>query len=509
MRILTELQKRIFPTLIALTALSVSLSAAFYSVTGLSKLFAGASFQVMVMAGSLEVAKLVIASLLYQYWGQLNKILRTYLSVATVILVLITSIGIYGFLSAAYQETATKTGIVDKEIELLELRKNRFIESRDYYYQEKKSLDEGINELRKGLSNNVIQYKDRETGQIITTTSSSNRRALQEQLKSAINQRNEISIKLEQATDSINSIEVKSLTVETESDLAGELGPLKYLSELTDVPMNRIINYLLIIIIFVFDPLAISLVIAANFAFDKIKPKKREVDDNTEVGPQPMVLNEEVLSHIEKVLDKKVRDVSDLKEPDSEQGVMVDEEEIDEDNMYDEDYYQWEKESVEELHLQDISEDFEEDIVIDKTNQDELIRTMASLDSSEVLREIKKEILPDEDNSWDSTLQDGLEDEEDEWDEDHALDLVMNDMVKDLTPKDISRMVEESLKETEPNEDLKSAVEKIKEIVVNDPEEVVVEDTVKEVEPPVSKTNVSPYLRVGNRVIPRNKRYGK
>ena len=508
MRILRELQKRIFPTLIALTALSVSLSAAFYSVTGLSKLFAGASFQVMVMAGSLEVAKLVIASLLYQYWGQLNKILRTYLSVATVILVIITSVGIYGFLSAAYQETATKTGIVDKEVELLELRKNRFIESRDYYYQEKKSLDEGINQLRKGLSNNVIQYKDKETGQIITTTSSSNRRALQEQLKSAIEQRSQISIKLEQATDSINSIEVKSLTVETESDLAGELGPLKYLSELTDVPMNRIINYLLLIIIFVFDPLAISLVIAANFAFDKIKPKKKEVDDNTEVGPQPMILNEDVLSHIEKVLDKKVRDVSDLKEPDSEQGVMVDEEEIDEDNMYDEDYYQWEKESVEELHLQDISEDFEEDIIIDKSNQDELIRTMASLDSSEVLREIKKEMTPDKDNSWDVTLQDGLEEEE-EWDEDHALDLVMNDMVKDFTEEDIQKIIDTNEEEIEPNEDLKLVTEKFKEIVVNDPEEVVVEDTLKEVEPPVSKTNVSPYLRVGNRVIPRNKRYGK
>lgn len=507
MKILTELQKRIFPTLIALTALSVSLSAAFYSVTGLSKLFAGASFQVMVMAGSLEVAKLVIASLLYQYWGQLNKILRTYLSIATVILVIITSVGIYGFLSAAYQETATKTGIVDKEVELLELRKNRFVESRDYYYQEKKSLDEGINQLRKGLSNNVIQYKDKETGQIITTTSSSNRRALQEQLKSAIEQRNQISIKLEQATDSINSIEVKSLTVETESDLAGELGPLKYLSELTDVPMNRIINYLLLVIIFVFDPLAISLVIAANFAFDKIRPKKKEVDENTEVGPQPMILNEEVLSHIEKVLDKKVRDVSDIKEPDSEQGVMIDEEEIDEDNMYDEDYYQWEKESVEELHLQDISEDFEEDIIIDKSNQDELIRTMASLDSSEVLREIKKEIMPDKDNSWDSTLQDGLEDEE--WDEDHALDQVMNDMVKDFTEEDIQKIIDTNEEETEPNEDLKLAAEKFKEIVVNDPEEVVVEDTLKEVEPPVSKTNVSPYLRVGNRVIPRNKRYGK
>ena len=221
-----------------------------------------------------------------------------------------------------------------------------------------------------------------------------------------------------------------------------------------------------------------------------------------------MILNEEVLSHIEKVLDKKVRDVSDLKEPDSEQGVMIDEEEIDEDNMYDEEYYQWEKESVEELHLQDMSEDFEEDIIIDKSNQDELIRTMASLDSGEVLREIKKEMMPDKDNSWDFTLQDGLEEEE-EWDEDHALDLVMNDMVKDFTEEDIQKIIDTNEEEIEPNEDLKLATEKFKEIVVNDPEEVVVEDTLKEVEPPVSKTNVSPYLRVGNRVIPRNKRYGK
>ena len=93
-----------FPGLIALSALSVSASAAFYSVSGLSKLFAGASFEVIIMAGSLEVAKLVIASLLYQYWSTLNKYLRTYLTVAAVVLVLITSMGIYGFLSAAYQD---------------------------------------------------------------------------------------------------------------------------------------------------------------------------------------------------------------------------------------------------------------------------------------------------------------------------------------------------------------------------------------------------------------------
>ena len=99
------IKRNLFPSIIALSALSVSVSAAFYSVSGLSKLFAGAAFEVIVMAGSLEVAKLVIASLLYQYWDTINKYLRTYLSIAAVVLVLITSMGIYGFLSAAYQDT--------------------------------------------------------------------------------------------------------------------------------------------------------------------------------------------------------------------------------------------------------------------------------------------------------------------------------------------------------------------------------------------------------------------
>ena len=268
-----EIQKRIFPFIIALSALSVSLSAAFYSVTGLSKLFAGASFQVLIMASSLEVAKLVIASLLYQYWGELNKILRTYLSVAAFVLVLITSAGIYGFLSAAYQETAASAGIVDKEIELIDLKKGRFEENRTYYLSEKEALDESISDLRAGLANNVIQYKDKETGQIITTTSSSTRRALQKELDQAIESRNEISQKLEVVTDSISSLEIKRLNVESNSEVAAELGPLKYISELTSTPMSRVVNILMLVIIFVFDPLAISLVIAANFAFDRIRKK--------------------------------------------------------------------------------------------------------------------------------------------------------------------------------------------------------------------------------------------
>ena len=340
MGILKEIKKRIFPTVVALSALSVSVSAAFYSVSGLSKLFAGATFEVIVMASSLEVSKLVIASLLYQYWGKINKLLRFYLTLATIILVLITSAGIYGFLSAAYQETATKSGIVDKRVEVLELRKNRFIDSRDYLMTEKGVLDKSISSLRDGLSNNVIQYKDKETGQIITTTSSSTRRALQNELNTAVTQRDKISIRLETATDSINGIDIKILDTESSAEIASELGPLKYLSELTGKPMNIIINVLLLIIIFVFDPLAISLVIASNFMFNQLKGKRENedtekdnlvgdpIDISKEAGkiekellsdePKPLEVSDELLSRLEKELGK-----IDTKETENEKSMVI------------------------------------------------------------------------------------------------------------------------------------------------------------------------------------------
>ena len=244
--------------------------------------------QVLIMAGSLEFAKLVIASLLYQYWDRLNKALKAYLSIATFVLVLITSMGIYGFLSAAYQETATQAGIVEKEIALLELKRDRFEADRIYYKVDKESLSEDIAELRKALSSGTtVQYVDKETGQVITTTSRSTRQAFEKQLDVAIKERNVIAKKLEAATDSVSSIEIKILEVESTSETASELGPLKYISKLTGLPMDKIVNLLLLTIIFVFDPLAISLVIAANYAFDQLGEKKKPVKIVRKLKPQP------------------------------------------------------------------------------------------------------------------------------------------------------------------------------------------------------------------------------
>tara|TARA_B110000967_G_scaffold2683_1_gene2807 strand:+ start:2724 stop:3893 length:1170 start_codon:yes stop_codon:yes gene_type:complete len=270
-----KIQKRIFPFIIAFSALSVSASAAFYSVSGLSKLFAGATFAVIVMAASLEIAKLVIASLLYQYRKGLPKFLKYYLSVACIVLILITSMGIYGFLSAAYQETAAKSGSIDAQISLIEVKRDNVKGQLLVYNEEKSSINEAVSSLRNGLSTNRIQYKDT-LGNIITTQSSSTRRALEKQLDQAIERQTIINSKVDILNEDLFKYETEIVEVSTNNDVAGELGPLKYLSGLTGIPMDKIINYLLLTIIFVFDPLAIALVVAANYAFEQIRPKTKE-----------------------------------------------------------------------------------------------------------------------------------------------------------------------------------------------------------------------------------------
>ena len=273
---ISKLKQSIFPFLIALAALSVSSSAAFYSVSGLSKLFAGASLEVIIMASSLEFAKLVIASLLYQYWDSINKILRTYLSIATVVLILITSMGIYGFLSAAYQDTYRQLTVKENQTKFLEQKKNFYEADVIRYDAELERISSNIASLSNAKST-AIQIKDASVvGGVRTSISTTELRLAQQRIGVEEENRKQVQSKRVIVADSLQKYQLKILELENNTDVAGELGPLQYLSGLTDIPMDQIINYLLLVIIFVFDPLAISLVIAANFAFSKAFPKKRE-----------------------------------------------------------------------------------------------------------------------------------------------------------------------------------------------------------------------------------------
>ena len=262
------LKRNSFPAIIALSALSVSGSAAFYSVYGLSKLFAGATTEVIIMAGSLEVAKLVIASLLYQYWNDINKFLRTYLTVAAVILVIITSMGIYGFLSAAYQDTYQKLLVSENQIEFLENKANFYDEDVKRYDKQLEQIMDNISTLSSAKSRS-IQIKDTSVvGGVRNTISTAELRLAQNRIQVEETNRKEVNEKRTVAADSLQNIRLEILQLQNNSETSGELGPLKYIAGLTNTPMDKIINILLLIIIFVFDPLAISLVVAANYAFD-------------------------------------------------------------------------------------------------------------------------------------------------------------------------------------------------------------------------------------------------
>ena len=233
--------------------------------------------------------------------------------------------GIYGVLSAAYQETATKAGNVDSQIALIETKRDNVKEQLAVYSDEKSSINEAVSSLRSGLSNNVIQYTDT-LGNVLTTTSSSTRRALEKQLDQAIGRQTEINSKVDNLNQQLFNYETEIVEVTNNNNIAGELGPLKYLSGLTGLPMDKIINYLLLTIIFVFDPLAIALVIAANFAFEQLKNKtienvygetvpRKKVFEVLDAEPEVKIVEVPVEVEKEVIVEKYIKLPGELRGP--------------------------------------------------------------------------------------------------------------------------------------------------------------------------------------------------
>jgi hypothetical protein len=278
-----SMKKKIFPWIIALSAFSVSGSAAFYSVSGLGKMFAGASLQVMVLAGSLEFAKLVTASLLYQYWKKLNLGLKIYLSIATLILILITSAGIYGFLSSAYQETSFKVQNQDKNIEILD-------KDISIVQNEIKNYDRQIDQKNSRLTQLTSIRTNLQSTQDVLIEKSRSTNAVRQQIKDVDSEIKRMDLEISVLNDSISSknskvssIEQDKMGISSNADIAKEVGPLKYIAKLTGSSIDSVVNWYIIILMLVFDPLAISLVIAANFAFEMSKEGEEDKKQNKKI----------------------------------------------------------------------------------------------------------------------------------------------------------------------------------------------------------------------------------
>ena len=255
--------KKFFPILILTAALSLATVAAYYSVFGISKLFSSQASAVILMAGILEVSKLITASYLERFWGTIHWLRKTYLITALVALMAITSLGIYGFLVSAYQETSYKMQAVDKQVEVQVKKRDRYKQQILDISKEQQDINTQIIQLSESLGNNVIQYTNSE-GQVITTQSSSTRRIIQQQLNSQTARRDSIAIKQDALNDSVTKFDLQILDLETNSEVAAEIGPLKYVAKITGKDTDQVVNWFILVFIFVFDPLAVMLLISAN-----------------------------------------------------------------------------------------------------------------------------------------------------------------------------------------------------------------------------------------------------
>ena len=252
-----------FTLLVGLAALAVAGCAAFFSVTGLALLFSGASLAVMVMGTSLEIAKLVSASYLHQYWDTTNKFLRTYLLLGVLILVIITSAGIFGFLSNAFQSTSLKSDVVSREIGVFQSKITQ-------------------NEQQIAQINSQMGNLQQNSGTLLGSGKVNNR--LIRSIDNRDKQINKLSNKMGVLNDSIAVWNIKINQIKNNNlDLEREIGGFKFIAEAFDLPINSVVKFFIFLLIFVFDPMAVTLIIAFNTALqeDRKKTPKKILEEPT------------------------------------------------------------------------------------------------------------------------------------------------------------------------------------------------------------------------------------
>ena len=276
------MKEKFLPWFLLFCALGLSGTAAYYSVVGLSVVFVGVALPVIIMGSFLEVSKIAIATYLHDKWKETYGVLKIYLTIALITLSLITSLGIYGLLSTGFQGNISKLEINQKKIANVEVKKTRFIEIKNEQQKEKDVLDKDISKLRDGLSTNTTtQSVDRKTGQLITRANNANRKSFEDQLKLTTENRDKVSTRIDAMNDSITKLDIEILNMESAELEGSELGSIKYISEISGWDIKQVANLFILLLIFVFDPLAITLVIATNQAFKKNKKESSTIHDTT------------------------------------------------------------------------------------------------------------------------------------------------------------------------------------------------------------------------------------
>lgn len=264
--------------IVGITALAIAGCAAYFSVIGISKLFGGSPVATMIMGGVLEFGKLVCASVAYQFWvnGGRSRFISLIFAVMTLIMMFVTSIGIFGFLSNSYQQVSNQLKVSESQIAVLDQRKDRFQRQTKQYQQERSLLLQDKESLREDMSRANAKYAERGWA-----TDRQQVERIQDQIESVNESLSNINNALRVKTDSITSIESQILKISTgeASQVKTKLGPIMQTADLFGVDRNKSALIFIGIIMSVFDPMAVMLVVAFNI----MNATKR---NNVENAPQ-------------------------------------------------------------------------------------------------------------------------------------------------------------------------------------------------------------------------------
>lgn len=274
-----------FIAILALTAFVIAGVAAYFSVQGIATLYAGAFISVLVMAGALEVGKLVATSFLYRYWHKTNLLLKTYILVAILTLMGITSMGIFGFLTSAYQTSLIEYSQAETQQEFL-------VSQKDILEKELASLTmrvDTLNQSRLAQEQRLPSMSRRAAAPVY------------EDIKKSGEEITQARTRMNQIFEEIKTLDTQTLEAQKQSGKQKDIGTLKYAAELFGTDINTIVKWFTLAIIVVFDPLAIALVLAYNIAANRKFDDNEEIVDSTEDSYKIIKkVKEKVLSHTPK-----------------------------------------------------------------------------------------------------------------------------------------------------------------------------------------------------------------
>jgi hypothetical protein len=242
-----------FRLLLIISAAALAGAAGFFSIYGLSQIYAAAAIAIIIMGASLELGKLMTASFLYRHWKTSHWALKTYLTVALLVLMSITSIGVFGFLTAAVQKDNIPLTEISQKVESDKVELQRYIDR-------KNQIDQQVS----SVSNNAVKSK--------------------RQLMQSFNEEYKgLQPKIDALTTEINELQTRQVNVEA------KIGPIMYVAQALGLDPKSAVVILTLLIVSVFDPLAVALTIAVNHSVEKDKKPEPKADPVPEPKPEPVI----------------------------------------------------------------------------------------------------------------------------------------------------------------------------------------------------------------------------